>query len=181
MSGPVPTVRVWDLGVRLFHWSLVAGVAAAWTLTDPRMLHRGIGYVVVGLVGFRLVWGLIGPRRARFADFVRAPGPVIRYLDDMGRGRELRHLGHNPAGGAMVVALLVTLVGVAATGYMMGMDAFFGVEWVEGAHETLVDGLLVLVLLHVAGVLWASLRHRENLVAAMIHGRKAAHDPAAAE
>jgi cytochrome b len=157
---PSPSrVKVWDLGVRVFHWSLAASVASAWLLVDPRWLHRRIGYVVMGLIVFRLVWGLIpGPRR------------LIRYLFAMSRGREWRTLGHNPAGAGMIVALLTLLSGICTTGIMMGMDRYFGQDWIEHWHKGLVNGLLALIALHLAGVVIASLRHKENLVAAMIHG-----------
>jgi cytochrome b len=168
-------VRVWDLGVRLFHWSLVTMVALAYFIDDPRQLHRTLGYVVIGLLAFRLVWGLIGTRHARFADFVPGPGRLFAYLRDLLRGREKRFLGHNPAGAAMILVLLATLSAVGATGYMMGMDAYFGQEWVEEAHEMFVDLLLVLVAFHVGGVIYSSWRHRENLVVSMITGQKDLH------
>jgi cytochrome b len=174
-DSPSAQTRVWDLGVRLFHWSLVAMTVGAYVLTDPRSLHRTLGYVVIGLIAFRLVWGLVGTRRARFASFLPGPRRLIAYLVAMAQGREARYLGHNPAGAAMIVALLATLSAVAVTGYMMGMDAYFGQDWVETAHKTLVDGLIVLVALHVGGVALASWRHRENLVLAMITGRKETH------
>ncbi len=170
-------VRVWDLGVRLFHWGLVVSVTLSYLLTEQRSLHRKLGYAVMGLIAFRLIWGLVGTHHARFASFVPGPGRLLAYLRDIARGREARHLGHNPAGAAMIVALLVLLGGVCATGWMMGMDAYFGVEWVEDAHKALVNGLMVLVALHLGGVAIASLRHRENLVAAMVSGLKAADDP----
>jgi cytochrome b len=170
-------VRVWDIGVRLFHWGLVAGVLAAYLSEDSRSLHRIFGYAVMGLIAFRLIWGLVGTQHARFASFLPGPVRLLAYLRDMARGREARHLGHNPAGAAMIVALLAVLGGISATGYMMGMDAYFGVEWVEDAHEALVNGLIVLVMLHVAGVAVASRRHGENLVKAMVTGLKAADDP----
>jgi cytochrome b len=102
---------------------------------------------------------------------------LLTYLRDTARGREARYLGHNPAGAAMIVALVAVLGGICATGWMMGMDAYFGVEWVEDAHEALVNVLIGLVVLHIAGVAVASLRHRENLVKAMVTGLKAADDP----
>ena len=172
-----PRVRVWDLGVRLFHWSLVVSIAGAWFLVDPRWLHRRIGYVVIFLIAFRLVWGVIGTRHARWTDFIPGPVHLVRYLAAMARGREWRTLGHNPAGAAMIVALLMLLSGICATGVMMGMDRYFGQAWVEHWHKGLVNGLLVLVALHLGGVVLASLRHGENLVAAMIHGHKSLHDP----
>lgn len=170
-------VKVWDAGVRLFHWSLVASVAGAWLLADTRWLHRWLGYVVIGLIAFRLIWGVIGGHHARFTDFIPSPRHLLLYLRDMARGHEARMLGHNPAGAAMIVALLTLLSSICATGVMMGMDRYFGQEWVEHWHKGLVNGLLVLIVLHLAGVVVASLRHKENLVAAMVHGQKDLYDP----
>ena len=167
-----PMVQVWDIGVRLFHWSLVAMVLATYFIVDPRSVHRGFGYAVVALIGFRLIWGVIGGRHARFADFVPNPVTLIRYLGDMLRGREARYLGHNPAGAAMILVLLSMLAAITVTGYMMGLDAYFGKEWVEDAHKMLVNGLFLLIPLHVGGVVLSGLRHRENLVLAMVHGNK---------
>ena len=169
-------VQVWDLGVRLFHWSLVSMVALTYAFDEPRKLHRTMGYIVVALIAFRLVWGMIGGRHARFADFVPSPMRLLVYLRDMVGGREGRSLGHNPAGAAMILALLATLAAVGTTGYMMGMDAYFGQSWVEDTHKTLVNLLLVLVAGHVAGVIFSSWRHRENLIKAMITGEKAPGD-----
>ncbi len=165
-------VRVWDLGVRLFHWSLVTMVALTYIFDEPRKLHRTMGYVVIGLIAFRLVWGLIGTRHARFVDFIPGPMQLLSYLRDMLRGREGRYLGHNPAGAAMILALLTTLAAVGVTGYMMGMDAYFGQDWVEDTHKTLVNLLLTLVVCHVGGVIFSSWRHQENLVKSMITGEK---------
>lgn len=169
-----PRVRVWDIGVRLFHWSLVASVAATYFVADQRALHRWLGYVVLALIGFRLIWGVIGGKHARFANFVPGPRAFARYMVATAKGREARFLGHNPAGGAMIVALLVTLACVGGSGYMMGMDAYFGVEWVEDTHKLLVNALLALIGLHVSGVILSSLRHRENLVLSMVTGLKEA-------
>ena len=169
------TVPVWDLAVRVFHWSLVAGIAIAWISAEEwDALHEWTGYAIAGLVALRLLWGLVGSRHARLASFIHSPRTVRRYLGDMLRGRERRHLGHNPAGGAMILALVAVIAGICATGWLQTTDAFWGVGWVEGLHETLANLLLVLVGLHVLGVLFASLRHGENLVRAMVTGRKRA-------
>lgn len=169
---PTNKIKVWDLGVRLFHWSMVTSVTAAYVLADDRVLHRWLGYVVLGLIAFRVIWGVIGTHHARFGSFVPSPQRFFRYVNDMRLGREKRYLGHNPAGAAMIIALLTLLSAVGATGYMLGMDAYFGVEWVERAHKLLVNGLLALVALHVMGVILSSRRHRENLVLAMVTGNK---------
>jgi cytochrome b len=173
----VKLVPVWDIAVRLFHWSLVLCVTAAWLLTDNRDVHEFLGYTAAGLVAFRLVWGVIGTRYARFTSFVTGPRRVLGYLRDMVRGREERYLGHNPAGAAMIIALIFTILALGVTGYMMGMTRYFGQDWVEDVHEFFANFLLVLVALHIGGVLIASLRHRENLVRSMVTGLKAADDP----
>jgi cytochrome b len=170
-----PTVRVWDPFVRVFHWSLVGLFALAFVTGDEiEWLHVGVGYAIVGLVVLRIVWGLVGPQHARFADFVRSPSTIARYLLQAARWRAPRYLGHNPAGGAMVAALLVMIVGIAATGFAMTTDAFWGSEWMEDLHECLVYTTIGLIVLHVAGVVFSSIAHGENLVKAMITGRKAA-------
>jgi cytochrome b len=177
-AGPAPRrseVKVWDPLVRIFHWGLVAAFLAAWATGDEiKRVHVMAGYVVIGLVIFRIVWGFIGTRRARFVDFVRGPRAVTSYLSDTARLRARRYLGHNPAGGAMIIALLVMLCIIGATGYMMTTDAFWGVAWVEDAHEAAVNLTLGLVVLHVLGVFVASYEHGENLARAMITGRKRA-------
>ncbi|MEI2385064.1 cytochrome b/b6 domain-containing protein [Breoghania sp. JC706] len=166
-------VRVWDPLVRIFHWSLVAAFTFAYLTGDEwQSAHETAGYVIVGLVAFRLLWGLVGPHHARFASFVRGPAAVIGFLRDSVRMRAPRHIGHNPAGGAMVIALLVMLAVITGTGIMMTTDRFWGVEWVEDVHEIAANLTLGLIALHVAGVVLASFEHGENLVRAMVTGRK---------
>jgi len=172
---PSGTVRVWDPLVRIFHWSLAISFAVAWVTADAwHDLHIWAGYAAAALIAFRLAWGLLGPRYARFAQFVRAPGAVAAYLKDLTIGRERRYLGHNPAGGAMVLLLIVSLAALCLTGWMSTLDMFWGAEWVEEIHEALANFLLILVALHIGGVILASLKHHENLVRAMVTGRKRA-------
>jgi cytochrome b len=168
-------VRVWDPFVRIFHWSLVALFIVAFVTGDEiERLHVVAGYAIAALVVLRIVWGFIGPRHARFSDFVRSPAIALDYLRQSIQGRAPRHLGHNPAGALMTLALLAMLIAISATGIMMTTDAFWGAQWVEDVHEALVYATLGLVVLHVAGVLFASYEHGENLVKAMITGRKRA-------
>jgi cytochrome b len=150
-------------------------VAVAWISSEgARGLHEYAGYAVLALVSWRVVAGLAGSQYTRFGQFVRHPKTVLRYLRDIAAGRERRYVGHNPAGGAMVVVLLACLAATAITGWMQTTDAFWGAEWVERLHETLGNGILGLIGLHVVGVVLASVRHRENLIRAMISGRKRA-------
>jgi cytochrome b len=170
------SVRVWDPLVRIFHWGVVSAVAAAWLLEDSGRLHEVAGYVVLGLVAFRLAWGIVGTRHARFGDFVPTPHRLVAYLKAVAQRRAPRHLGHNPAGGAMIVALLAALLATAGSGWLMTTDAFWGREWVEELHEFLANGILVLIAGHLTGVVVSSLMHRENLVLAMVTGRKRADE-----
>ena len=167
------TVRVWDLFVRVFHWSLVALIAVAFaTGEESERLHAQVGYWIIGLVALRVVWGFIGTKYARFSDFVRPPSEVIGFVMQSLSLRAPRVLGHNPAGGAMIIVLLAMIGVVSATGIMLTSDAGWGSEAIEGIHEASAYLLLALVLVHVAGVLLTSFEHGENLVRAMFTGRK---------
>ncbi|MGH7120128.1 MAG: cytochrome b/b6 domain-containing protein [Gemmataceae bacterium] len=170
---PPATVKVWDLFIRVFHWSLVLLLPTAY-LTGNKIewLHLAAGYAIAVLIALRIGWGIVGARHARFSNFVRSPGAVLAYLWDIARHRAPRHLGHNPAGGAMVLALLALLAATGVTGYMMTTDAFWGAQWVEDVHQTLANLTIVLIVVHVLGVLAASVQHGENLVRSMITGRK---------
>src|SRR5262249_38242504 len=145
----------------------------AWLTGDElKRIHEWAGYMIIGLLAIRIIWGFVGTSYARFGNFLYRPSTVMRFLLDTARFRARRYLGHNPAGGAMVAALLTMLAVTTATGVMMTSDAYWGVEWVEDLHKVAANLMIVLVGLHLAGVLVASVEHRENLVGAMITGRK---------
>lgn len=168
-------IRIWDPLVRIFHWSLVISFIVAWVSAEEwDRLHEWAGYVVLGLIALRIVWGVIGTRYARFSNFVHGWDAVISYLKDVCSLRAKRHLGHNPAGGYMVIALLVMLSILSGTGYMLTLDAYHGAEWLEEIHEAVANLTLALVGLHVLGVIFTSLQHGENLVRSMFTGRKRA-------
>lgn len=174
---PVATnrVRVWDPLVRLFHWTVVGGVFANLTfLSEAKDAHRIVGYIVAGAVAVRFVWGFVARGHARFTSFVPGPRALRDYLSAMLKGREARYVGHNPAGSAMIVLLLALLATIATTGWMMGLDRFWGVGWVETVHETAANVLIGAIALHVFGAIVESVRHRENLPLAMITGYKRA-------
>lgn len=181
-------VKVWDPLVRVFHWSLVTAFIVAFITEDHFLgLHVQAGYTIIGLVLFRLLWGLIGTRHARFSDFVHGPQTVMAYLKSLLTRHPAHYVGHNPAGGWMVLALLVallltTLTGLLAYGIgetaagpfaaLTGNPGGFWSEAMEDVHEFLAHFTLLLVFVHVAGVAVSSLLHRENLVRAMLTGRK---------
>ncbi|MCP3379065.1 cytochrome b/b6 domain-containing protein [Bradyrhizobium sp. CCGUVB4N] len=167
------TVAVWDLPLRLWHWALAASVLAAWfTPTVYDSLHRIVGYTVIGLLAFRLVWGFWGSRYARFRMIGVRLRAAPNYLWNLRRGITGRYIGLNPAGTLMLVALLLSLTVSAITGALSVTVTFFGVWWIEDTHAYASDAAIVLVVLHIVGVVAMGLLQRENLIRAMITGRK---------
>lgn len=177
--------QVWDPLVRIFHWALATAFALAYLTGDEVMgVHVAAGYTIAGLIAFRLVWGVVGPRHARFVDFIRPPRDIVAYLKDLARGHAARYRGHNPAGGAMIVALLILLLLTGASGLFVygaeegagplagAMAAYAESEWIEEVHEFFANATMVLVVFHIAGVVVSSLVHGENLPLAMVTGRK---------
>jgi len=192
-------IKVWDIAVRIFHWSLVAAFVIAYLSGEElERLHEIAGYVVLGLVAFRIVWGLIGPKYARFSNFIYGPAKAIEYLKGMLAGRPEHYVGHNPAGGYMIVMLLVGLLltgwsgieaqepaagGIASSSvismaYADGWEEHEhgegreGDEFWEEIHEFFANFMLLLIAVHLGGVFVGSLVHRENLVRAMVTGYK---------
>jgi len=162
-------VRVWDPFVRIFHWSLVLSFTVAWLSGEElETLHAWAGYAVFGLVLLRLVWGVIGTRHARFSDFVYPPPEVKAFIGDTLQLRARRYLGHNPAGGVAVYGLEE---GAGPLAMLAGSSGALE-EVFEETHELFANLMLLLVVIHVAGVVVESLIHRDNLVKAMFTGRK---------
>ncbi|HYQ71634.1 MAG TPA: cytochrome b/b6 domain-containing protein [Gammaproteobacteria bacterium] len=180
-------IRIWDPLIRVFHWTLVVAFFSAYLIEDDWLgLHVLIGYTVLGLLLFRIIWGVIGTRHARFTDFVCSPARTLGYLKDALTCRARRYLGHNPAGSAMILAMIfslaaTTVTGLALYGYaefsgplagLMGDVSGWPGDSLEDVHEFLADFTVMLVLLHIAGVVFSSLLHRENLVRSMFTGIK---------
>jgi cytochrome b len=167
------TAKVWDRLVRIGHWLLVILVMLSWLTRHSGMaVHEAVGYAALGVVGVRIAWGFYGSRYARFKEFVRSPAATLAYARDVASGEAPRYLGHNPLGGWMILALLVTTLSICLSGWLYTTDAYWGVEWVANLHESLTYVLISLIALHVAGVAFSSWRHRENLVVAMFTGMK---------
>ena len=199
------SIKVWDIAIRIFHWSLVTFFAVAYLSgeAEAETLHAWAGYVIIALLTFRLIWGFVGTKYARFSDFIYSPGDIVTYLKNLLTTHPKHYFGHNPAGGLMVVIMLLMLIAASWTGLMA-----YGVEgkgplasidtsistsiipvaqaddddeygeheggesvW-EEVHEVTVNLMLLLVIIHLGGVAVSSLLHRENLVRAMITGRK---------
>ena len=166
------SVLVWDVPTRLFHWTLVGAFVLAYLTSESerwQLWHITAGYVFGFLLLFRVVWGVIGTRYARFSDFVSGPRAVRRYLGTLLTRHPAHYIGHNPAGAWAILAIL----GLGALTVLTGWASFndYG-DWIGELHEAIVNLLLLVVIMHVAGVVVSSLLHRENLVRAMVNGRK---------
>lgn len=179
---------IWDWPTRLFHWALALSFGAAWLTSesDPWLaVHVLAGYLMLGLVGFRLLWGVIGSPYARFRSFWFGPRAALAYLRQLLHGQAERHLGHNPAGSLAIYALLLLTVVISASGILtLGAEERHGLAagWLSVAqggpmkalHKAAATGMLLLVLGHIAGVLVESYLHHENLTRAMLTGHKLA-------
>jgi cytochrome b len=178
------TVKVWDPLVRIFHWSLVFFFLFAFiTGDDWQKLHVLAGYAVSFLIGFRLLWGLVGTRHARFLTFVKSPTVMLTYLKSLLKFKAPHYLGHNPLGAAMVIVLLLSIALVAFSGMVLiagegegplaaTLLALWSGDWMEEVHEFFANFTLLMVVIHVSGVIFSSLLEGENLVKAMMTGRK---------
>ena len=170
-------IKVWDLPTRLFHWLLVVSFFGAYLTSESERLadvHVFLGYAVIGLIGFRLVWGLVGTRYARFSSFAYGPSRVVQYLKSLLTRKPEHYVGHNPAGSWVIYALLLLGLAAGASGYAVYND--IGGDWLEELHEGMAGTMLTVVIVHVLGVVVSSMLHRENLVRSMITGYKTGED-----
>lgn len=178
----VQLVKVWDLPTRVFHWVLVlAFFTAYFTEDDWASVHVWSGYLVLALLGFRVLWGFVGNHYARFSEFICSPKRSFEYVKELKAGNAKRYLGHNPAGALMVVLLLLCLLGTTVSGLAVyGSEGYGLLKFIdnryeyrlEKIHELFANLTLVLVGVHIVGVIVESVIHRESLVKAMFHGKK---------
>lgn len=170
---PNRPTRVWDPFVRIFHWSLVTCVLLNFFVVDDgETLHIWLGYTATGLVMARILWGFVGTRHARFADFFPTPARLRAHLAGLVSGRREVHDGHNPLGALMMLALMALVLGLGASGWMLTLDAYWGAEWLEEVHEALASTLIALAGLHAASAIVMGRLEHTNLVGAMITGTK---------
>lgn len=180
-------IKVWDPLIRIVHWLLAGSFLIAYVTEDDWLtLHSWSGYLVLVLVMIRVIWGFTGPRYAHFSDFIYKPATIVAFLKQTFRLSAKRYIGHNPAGGAMIIALLTSLLITAGSGVALlgavdqagplaSLFQFSGYTWadpLEEIHEFFANLTLVLVFIHLAGVITESLIHKENLVSAMFTGYK---------
>ena len=182
--------QVWDLPVRLFHWTLVSAFIASYVTNKLGVAyfryHVWSGYTVIVLVSFRILWGIVGTRHARFRNFVRGPAATGAYLRELLRGGKQHHAGHNPLGALMVLALLLALLIQALTGLfsndeIINVGPLYGYVsnerslWLTSLHRLLFDWIFAAVIIHVLAVLLHLVARKERLIRAMLTGRKPAH------
>lgn len=166
-------VRVWDRFVRVFHWSLAACVVLdSFALDGSDATHHWAGYAAAGLVAARIVWGFVGSRYARFSQFFPTLARIREHVADLRGGHPAASPGHNALGAVMMLALMAVVLALAMTGWMQGLDRYFGEEWLMGLHAQLADALVALVVVHVAAAIIMSAWERTNLIGAMITGWK---------
>lgn len=171
---PVAATRpVWDLLVRVFHWSLVACVVANYALNEAgEDAHQWVGYAASALVLARVVWGFVGSEHARFANFWPTPSRVLAHLQELKTGHHAPSAGHNPLGALAMLALMALVLSLGITGWMQGLDAYWGEEWLQDLHEALANGLVTLAGVHASAALVMGRLERTRLVKAMVTGVK---------
>ena len=168
-------ILVWDVPIRVFHWLLVLSFTGAYLTAESeryRDIHVVLGYTLLGLIGFRLLWGFFGTRYAQFRSFLFKPGEIVAYVQSLLKGKPAHYVGHNPAGSVAIWLLLTLGISSGVTGVLLFQDV--GGDALEELHELVSNTMLAVVLIHIAGVAVSSLMHRENLVRSMITGFKSA-------
>ena len=165
-------ILVWDIPTRLFHWALVICFTIAYLTSESerwQLWHVSAGYLFGALLLFRLVWGVIGSRHARFSNFVQGPKAVMAYLGSLLTRYPQHYAGHNPAGAWAIISMVALGLLTVLTGWAAFND--YG-DWIGALHEGIVNVLLLIIAIHVGGILASSVLHRENLVRAMVNGYK---------
>lgn len=166
-------ILVWDVPTRIFHWLLVICFAGAWLTSESerlQMFHYAFGYSAVALVLFRLIWGFVGTKYARFSQFVKGPKEIVEHIKGLLGGEGHDTLGHNPVGAIVMVGLMLIILLIGLTGFLT-VKEFLG-DFIGEIHEAIASLALALVLIHIAAAVVMSLLQKENLIRSMINGRK---------
>jgi len=167
------SILVWDMPVRVFHWLLVLCFVGSWLTAESerlQMIHYAFGYTACFLVIVRLFWGIVGTKYARFSQFLKGPKAIVEHFMAMLRGHTHEDLGHNPAGGLVMMALMLLMLLIGFTGYLTVKETFG--DLASNIHDAVASLALGLVVLHIAAALFMSLVQKQNLVRSMITGRK---------
>ena len=172
-SNQKQSVLVWDMPIRIFHWLLAISFAGAWLTSESeaqQMIHYAFGYSACILVLFRIIWGIVGTRYARFSQFIKGPAETIHHIKSLMTGSEHSGLGHNPAGALVMISLMILILLIGLTGYW-SVKEFLG-DFMSEAHETISNITLAVVAIHVGAAIVMSFLQKENLVKSMVSGKK---------
>ena len=172
-SNQKQSVLVWDFPVRVFHWLLVISFAGAWLTSESesqQMIHYAFGYSACAVVLFRIVWGLVGTRYARFTQFIKGPVETIQHIKALLTRHRQSELGHNPAGALVMIALMLFILLIGLTGYW-SVKEFLG-DFMSEAHEAIASVALWIVIIHIAAAVIMSFLQKENLIKSMVTGKK---------
>lgn len=173
MSNSTTEITVWDLFIRIFHWSVATlFLLDFWVLEEGDPPHEWAGYVIGFLLIARLIWGFIGSPNARFATFFPTPARLRHHLSELRAGKIDLSEGHNPLGGAMILLLLALLAAIVMTGWMLTWDAFWGEGWLEDLHEILADITMGAVVIHISAVVIMGWRYNIPLIKTMLTGKR---------
>ena len=167
------SILVWDFPVRVFHWLLVASFAGAWLSSESeawQMIHYAFGYTAVGLVLFRVIWGIVGTRYARFSQFIKGPAETLQHIVSLLSGKQQSGVGHNPAGALAMISLMILILLIGLTGYW-SVKEFLG-DFMSGAHEAISNIAIVIICIHIAAAIVMSFLQNQNLVKSMVTGKK---------
>ncbi|HAE90055.1 MAG TPA: cytochrome B [Idiomarina sp.] len=167
-------MQIWDIGIRLFHWSIALAFVLNYFLLEPgETAHQIAGYYAFAWLIFRVVWGFLGPQRARFSDFFPTPSRIKTHITQLKQRQLPRDAGHNPLGGVVILLMMVLLAYQATTGFMLEeVDAFYGSSMLEDLHELGAHTLFALVCLHIIAVIFVQWWGRIQLIRPMITGRR---------
>ena len=167
------SVLIWDFPVRVFHWLLVISFAGAWLTSESeaqQMIHYAFGYSACALVLFRIAWGVVGTRYARFSQFIKGPLETIRHIKALLTGNQHLGLGHNPAGALAMISLMILILIIGLTGYW-GVKEYFG-DFIGDVHDAVASLAMAVVMIHIAAAIIMSFIQKENLIRSMVTGKK---------
>lgn len=172
-SYPNGSIKVWDLFVRAFHWSLALCVILNFfVFEEGETFHQYSGYLACGLVFLRAIWGFVGSTYARFSNFWPTRQKLQEEIDTLIQGEIKTHIGHSPLGALVMLTMVACVAGLGLTGYLLETDYFFGSDWMEEIHELIANLLMSLAGLHVAAAIVLSKIENINLISAMVTGVK---------
>lgn len=163
---------IWSVPTRIIHWAIALPVLLNFFIEGGDFLHKFFGFLAAGAMVIRINWGLISKDKANFRYFPLKLSEVRRYISDLVQGREHIYQGHNPLASLAYVSIWLFVAALGLTGFMMGLDRYWGEEWLEDLHESLSNGLVLLILLHLFGIVFDGIKNKRKTWLGMITGER---------